>query len=148
MSELEKIVVGHEERVKRMEKLIEGGTASPNDLVLAQEKLLQARLRLMDEQEKRQREAGGNLLEKLNQELAEGAIRAHERRAELDALKTRLDALRQTDLQALADEYEREIALRLPILKDQVQRTQMTVLDLQRQLQARSLPSVTLLGSD
>jgi hypothetical protein len=148
VAEMEGIVEGLEGRVERVKQLMESGRATTDEILPAREQLLQARLRLLERQEQAQRRAGGARLEQLNAELAEVAIQSREARARLAWVHQRLDEVREKNIRAAADEYEREIAIRLPYLKGQAERIQMRILELQENLQSHRVPTVTILGSD
>ncbi len=147
VAEMEAIVAGLEGRVKRAQALVDANQATGDEILKAREQLLQARLRLMERQEVRQHRAGGAQLEQLNAQLADVSISAHEAESRLEWVTQRLAALRENEVRTLAHEYEREIALRLPLLEGQAREAQMRILDLKENLQSHRLPTVTLLGS-
>jgi len=89
--ELEKLVQGREEEVRRMQKLAAENTISAAQLEESQARLGEARVKLWERQEVINRTAGGEVLADLNKELAMLSINSMESTHRLKRLQSMVD---------------------------------------------------------
>ncbi|MBN1510870.1 MAG: hypothetical protein JXB13_02560 [Phycisphaerae bacterium] len=144
--EVEKIVAAHQEKVDHTRALVKSGHASDTKLLQAEAELAEARVRLLQQRTERRAQAGGLVVGRLRERLAEVAIRAQEIRAESEFLRQELEGMKSRNVTAIAAEYERQIGFAPENLRSRMRELQQQVDALRADLAARQTPSVTILG--
>jgi chromosome segregation ATPase len=144
--EVEKIIAAHQAKVDHTRALVERGQGPAAELHQAEAELAEARLRLREQRAQRRAQAGGEVVGKLRERLAEVAIRAEEIRAESEFLRQELDGMKSRNVTAIAAEYERQIGFAPENLRGRMRQLQQQVDALRGNLAARQTPSVTILG--
>lgn len=108
------------------------------------QKIVEATLQLNQAREGVSRAHGGDILGKLNGELATLAIGTAETEARLRFAEEQVLKLKEALQQA--DAYEMKIAIELPLAQKVYETAKLRLTDLQRRLRAVSPPNVTVLG--
>jgi len=144
--EVEKIIAAHQAKVDQTRALVESGHASSSEVLQAEAELAEARVRLLQQRAERRVQAGGEVVGKLRERLAEVAIRAEEIRAESEALRQELEGMQSRNVTAIAAEYERQVGFAPENLRGRMRQLQQQVDALRADLAARQTPSVTILG--
>lgn len=144
--EVEKIIAAHQAKVDHTRASVESGRAPSSELLQAEAELAEARVRLLQQRAERRAQAGGEMVGKLRERLAEVAIRAEEIRAESEFLRQVLEGMKSRNVTSLAAEYERQIGFAPENLRERMHMLQQQVDALRADLAARQTPSVTILG--
>ncbi len=146
VEEVEKIVAARQAKVDAARAQFESGHAPNAELLQAEAELAEARVRLLQQRAERRAQAGGEVVGKLRERLAEVAIRAEEIRAESEFLRQELEGMKSRNVTAIAAEYERQIGFAPENLSGRMRQLQQQVDALRADLAARQTPSVTILG--
>ncbi len=144
--EMEKIVAARQAKVDQARSPAQAFRASGTDLSQAEAELAEARVRLLQQRTERRAQAGGQMVGKLRERLAEVAIRAEEIRGESEFLRQELEGMESRNVTAIAAEYERQIGSLPENLRERMHVLQQQVDALRTELAARQTPSVTILG--
>ncbi len=144
LGELEGLLELQQRNLQNVEKLHKSGRASSaNDLADAQEKLVRARIDLVQRQEQLSKSAGGNLLESLNSKLANYSLTSTHNKMTLERLVQQLAEAQ--DLLKKADEYEL-LSLKADIAKQNLQETILWRDRMTRQIRLIQPPDVSVIG--
>jgi len=144
--ELEEIVKVREIEFRRVGKLVAKGVTSERERNDAREKLARAKAELALRREALTKRADGDVLGKFNTELAELSIELAEQQGRLKMVNEHLARIRDKKLLALADEFEREVMLKLPLAMEDAERAFQWHSELRRQKDAVRPPTVTVIG--
>lgn len=146
LAELEKVVKLREPATEHAKALAAKGAASQADVSQAEEILALARADVARQRQVASQAAGGKLLGELNQDLMTVAIDLAETEARLLFVRTQLTEIRSRKLLELADRYERDVAMQLPVAREAFQEAIERQQELEQQLRSYQPPSVTILG--
>jgi len=144
--ELQTIVELRKEKVAWLEKLVGSGRAPQFDLVDARAELAQAKMELARRREEIRQAGGDEVARKLNEELAELSIQTAELEGRLKHINTQLKNIKAKELLELADRYEREVALQLPLAFEAAESAMRWRDELERQMKTARAPVVTVIG--
>lgn len=145
--DLARIVGLREQHITKMDTPETGKTETVESIKLG-EMLTEARLQLAERREALSRQAGGEVLGKLTGELAELSIDAATAEGRLVHITKQLAEIKGKGLLELADTYEREVAVRLPLAVEAVEQAIRRQGELSRQMQAGRAPTVTVIGGE
>jgi hypothetical protein len=123
-----------------------GGDATAGESWVGVEALALARAELAKQRQAAALTAGGQLLTELNKELLSLSVDLAEAEAERSALQQRLTNLRERQLLELADQYEREVQLTLPMARAAVEDASKQQLRAESDRSRYSPPRVLVMG--
>jgi len=146
VAELEKVLELRKVSLARVQQLVDAGRASESDLQGEYERVALARAEVAKQQRAASEATGGKMLANLNQELTMLSVDAAEKQEQLNVIRTRLEQIRERRVLELADEYEREVMLTLPLVRQTVQDATFRVRELEGRLRAHRSPSMVVLG--
>lgn len=147
LTELEKIVALRGQEVQRMKSLVDAAVASDNEVRAVEEDLAMAKVELARYQMEAAERVGAGRLSHLNEELSMLSIEAVEAEARHRFVAERLKTFEAGGLLELADRYEREVDVRLPLAVEAVERAAVEHAELEAHLRTTRLPAVTVLGA-
>ncbi|MHC4608935.1 MAG: hypothetical protein ACYS7M_01130, partial [Planctomycetota bacterium] len=140
VAELEKVVKLRAEQLGRMHELVAKGLGTSTDMVEAQEPLAMAKVELAEQRRAAMERLGAGRVAELNEELARISIHAAEAAARLRFISQQLEQGRAKKLLELADHFEREVAVQLPLARAAVEFATQWRAELQRQVRMTSEP--------
>ena len=145
--ELLKIIDLNMMQLHDTKKLVDAGQgpAAQNDVAEALEKLTKSRIELAQRREQLSRSAGGNLIDSLNSQLTDYAIKAAQNQAKLSNLKHQLEGARL--LLEKANAYEL-LSLKIDIAKQNLQETILWRDRISRKVRIIQPPLVSVVGGD
>jgi hypothetical protein len=140
-SELQKMLLIHEERIKRL-----GNKGAPEpETTVARENLAKARIELAKRREELSKSVGGNLLSTLNQVLADASLQESETMGQISNLQRQIGEAEQ--LLSSADEYEL-LSLKADIARQNLEETLLWRARLGRNIRSIQPPDVTVIGAE
>jgi len=145
-AELEKVVALREKELNRIQSLVEKQLASDQEMGQALEPVALARAELAKQRQAIAQAAGGNLLAEFNRDLIKLAIESAEMEARREFLQGKLAMVKERNLLELADRYEEEVAVRLPVALEAVASAAQRHDALEHELRTFRVPTVTVVG--
>lgn len=143
---LRKIRELQKEKLDNLRKLVDKALAPQDDLSDQQEKIARTEIEIAERQEELEKQTGGGSAEKWNIELSEMSIQTAELEARTDFLNTQLMQIKAKNLLELANQYEREVVMKMEPMRKAYEQATRRVNELQKQLDALQPPSITILG--
>ncbi|OQA00067.1 MAG: Chromosome partition protein Smc [Planctomycetes bacterium ADurb.Bin412] len=126
-------------------QMVENGTAPQTEISEPEEKIARTQIEIAERQEELKKQAGGSS-EKWSNELSEMAIQTAEMEARLNFVNNQLAQMKEKNLLALAYQYEREVVMKMGLVRETYEQAGWMVHNLQRQMDSMQPPSVTILG--
>ncbi|MCZ6816769.1 MAG: hypothetical protein O7F76_08790, partial [Planctomycetota bacterium] len=144
--ELQKVVEIRTKQLARIDELVAAMAVSEPEVDACREQLAQAKYQLARQRQIAAANLGGDQLAGLNGELTSLIIDDAETEARLGFLSMELDKMKA--LLSVADRYEIEISLSLPMARDDLESTLRQLSKLKRTLAAFQKPVVRAIGAD
>ncbi len=126
-------------------QMVENGTAPQTEISEPEEKIARTQIEIAERQEELKKQAGGSS-EKWSNDLSEMAIQTAEMEARLNFVNNQLAQMKEKNLLGLANQYEREVVMKMGPVREAYEQAARQVNELQMQLDALQPPSVTILG--
>ena len=146
LAELEKVVELRNQQLDRFRELVAQGQASPAELADVQGQVAMAKVELAEQRRAAMERLGADRLAELNEELARVSIHAAELEARLHFIAQRLEQMETKNLLELADRFEREVSVQLPMAIEAVESAAAWRRELERQIRVARPPTVTVIG--
>ncbi len=147
LHELTRVVEIHEQNLARYKARHEAKmVASSPEFSEAQEQLAHARVELLQARKEVVQQVGGHALGAYNSELAQASMQAAELEAQISFLEERKEEIRAKRLFELADKFDKEVAIQLPIAKDNLAEACEELDEIAKQLRMLTPPRLGVIG--
>ena len=143
--ELERVVEIQTRRHRKIQQASEEKMASESEVLESEEQLAHAKAQLAQQRQEAVRSSNGEIMQQLNHELITLSISAEELEARFMFVSEQLEKSRP--LLELANRYEQEVSLRLPMARERVERSMGRVHELSAQAQSTGRPRVLVIGA-
>ncbi len=147
-AELEKILAARSHEYERYRLLAKEGKASQAEVTAAEVRLAEAKIQLAERRTAVSSPVGGELLNKLNEDLVKQSVQLSGKKAGLKIVEEQLERTRGPELPKLADDYDNKVRYALPIAQEALRRLMEQREALARQIRSYAPPSVTIIGAE
>lgn len=144
--ELETVVEVRTRELARADEMFSKGVTSSGEQQAAREGLARARAEMLQQRRTAVEQCGGAILGKLNEELVMLTIQTAETEAQLAVVRGEAERLEKSSVLIVADRYERDVRMRLPIAQSILADAQSRLIESRHRARNAQRVLVTVLG--
>ena len=148
LAELQRVLKIKQEKLVRFLDMHKAARASELDVNAVQEEIARARIELKEWEGVIKENAGGEMINDWNRELAEIAINAAEFEARQQKIIEELATIKEQNLLDRATQYEMDVSSRIDVVFQNYRDAQQHVMELERLLAELTPPTVSLIGQE